>query len=140
MSIDDIWIDGALLLHLILHLLILNLRLLLLFLHLHLLLFHHSLILRVSILLLVLVDSDDLIHACLTLQIEVGQSVGDVADIYEVVLFELLAEEGLRFCSFLSLGGVAFDDGKDLICDGLQYLWRLILDHLVDLAQIFFID
>ena len=140
MSIDDIGIDHSLFLHLILHLLILNLRLLLLFLHFHFLLLNNSLILRILVLILILIDGDDFVHACLTFQIEVGQSIGDVADIYEVIFFDLLAEQGFSFCALLCFWVIAFDDGEDFISDGLKYLWRLILNHLIDLPQIFLIN
>lgn len=57
-----------------------------------------------------------------------------------MIFFDLLAEEGFSFCAFLGLGVIAFDDGEDLIGYGLQYLWGLILNHLIDLAQIFLIN
>lgn len=140
MSIDDIRVNHALLFHLLLSLFILNLRLLFLLFHFHFLVFHHSFILRILILLLIFIDRDDLVHPSIAFQIEVSQSIGDVADIDEVILLDLLSEECFSFCAFLCLRVIAFDDGEYLISNGLQYLWWLILHHFIDLPQVFLID
>lgn len=141
MCIDDIRIYDTLVLNLLLYLLILNLlSFTICLLHLNLLIFHHAVILRSLILLLILIDSNNLVKPTLILHIEVSEGLQKIANVNEVILFDFLSNQCLRFGSLLCLRVVAFDNGQDFISDSLKGLWGLILHKLINLAQILLIN
>jgi hypothetical protein len=139
--IDHIRIDYALILNLLLYLLILDLLFLTIFLlHLHLLILHHSIILRGLILIVVLVDSNDLVKTTLILHIEVSECLQEITNVDEVILLDLLSNQCLCLGSLLGLGVIAFDNGQDFISYSLKGLWGLILDKLINLSQILLVN
>jgi hypothetical protein len=108
-SVNDVWVNQALLLYLFLSLLILYLLLQLLLLNFHFFLLHNTFVLLVT-LFFVLVDGDDLIQSFLVLHIEISERIGDIADINEGILLNFLGNQGFCFCSLLIDGVVALDD------------------------------
>lgn len=141
MCIDDIGIDDTLVLNLFLYLLILNLLLLVfLFFHLNLLILHHPIIFRGFILLIVLIDSDNLIKPTFILHIEICECLQEIANVNEVILLDLLSNQCLCLDSLLGLRTVALDNSQDFVSDSLKGLGRLILDKLIYLAQILLIN
>ena len=141
MCIDRCDIQAFLLffnLHLLFFRLLLYLHLLIL-LYLNFLFFNNLIFLLLVLTLLILVNSNDVVEAFLSLNRVVTQWFDHIAKIDKRILLYLCTYNGLYIWSFLCIWLVASDDGQNLICNGMQLLRRLVLHKFVDSSQVVFI-
>lgn len=131
MSINDIRINNTLILHFLLCFLCFYLSpcfLILLFSLYFLLFLHNFFIIPIFLGIILLVNSHYLIKDFLILKGIVCQHVCDIANIYEVILFNLFTNKGRCLGNFLGIRVITLDNSKDFISYCLKCLRGLVSD------------
>ena len=92
------------------------------------------------LLLLVFIDCNNLFNSPLHLHRVITQGLGYIGQVNECISTYPSPNQRLTVSLLLLFLLIASDNGKDLVCNRLQDLRRLILDQLVDHPQVVFVD